>query len=113
MVSSQRFIKAFLTLAILSIATIVSYPGLVTTAVGDDRDSNDAITTALSSSHAQFSRKDSIVPYTFDWSISNFLISIRVIVFALLLLAAMSRIEKSLARYFTGRSPPEIFGFAY
>ena len=113
MVNSRSFLNTFLILAILSLATIASYPGAIASTVRDDSDSSDAITDVLSSSHTQFSRKDNIVPFSFDWSTSDFLISVRVILFAALLLFAISRIEKSIARYFTGRSPPEILGLSF
>ncbi len=108
MVNSQRFINTFLVLATLSLATIASYPGAISSAISDGQDSSDAITDVLSSSHAQFSRKDSVIPFSFDYSASDFLVSVRVVLFAVLLAFAISRIQKSIARYFTGRSPPGI-----
>ena len=104
--NSRKFMNTLLLLAVLSLVTIESYPGTIASVTNDDRDSSDSVSTSASPPYLQFSRRDTSVAFSFDLNVNNYLVSIPVFLFAVLLLLAISLIEKSIALYFNGRAPP-------
>ena len=108
MMLSRKFMNILFVLAMISFATISSYPSAAAPIVNTDRDTSDFISDTPPSAQQQFSKKDPTEPatYAFYFSTNEGFATIPYALFVILLYSASLFIRNNTALIHNSRAPP-------